>query len=106
MERTEINGNVTLCPKGRCLFRTLIRKLLKYLSEVLLISHLFLQKVDQRKLNKAEAKLKEKKEKRVTTDKKENQSPIILEMATASQVCVHTSVLIFTFYFSIGNMVE
>ncbi|KAK3860899.1 hypothetical protein Pcinc_033079 [Petrolisthes cinctipes] len=43
-------------------------------------------KVDQRKLNKAEAKLKEKKEKRINTDKKDVQSPIILEMATASQV--------------------
>lgn len=44
--------------------------------------------MDQRKLDKAEARLKEKKEKRVNTDKKDNQSPIILEMATASQVCV------------------
>lgn len=44
------------------------------------------QKVDQRKLDKAEAKLKEKKEKRINTDKKDVQAPIILEMATASQV--------------------
>ncbi|XP_068223790.1 ATP-binding cassette sub-family F member 3 [Palaemon carinicauda] len=42
-------------------------------------------KVDQRKLDKAEAKLKEKKEKRTVTDKKE-QPAIILDMATASQV--------------------
>ncbi|XP_063602737.1 ATP-binding cassette sub-family F member 3-like [Penaeus indicus] len=42
-------------------------------------------KVDQKKLDKAEAKLKEKKEKRVNADKKE-QAPIIMEMATASQV--------------------
>lgn len=46
------------------------------------------QKVDQRKLDKAEAKLKEKKEKRINTDKKDSQPPIILEMATASQVGV------------------
>lgn len=46
------------------------------------------QKVDQRKLDKAEAKLKEKKEKRINTDKKDVQAPIILEMATASQVSV------------------
>ncbi|XP_071519851.1 ATP-binding cassette sub-family F member 3 [Panulirus ornatus] len=43
-------------------------------------------KVDQRKLDKAEAKLKEKKEKRINTDKKDNQPPIIMDMATASQV--------------------
>ncbi|XP_045619070.1 ATP-binding cassette sub-family F member 3 [Procambarus clarkii] len=43
-------------------------------------------KVDQRKLDKAEAKLKEKKEKRINTDKKDTQPGIILDMATASQV--------------------
>ncbi|XP_050691355.1 ATP-binding cassette sub-family F member 3-like [Eriocheir sinensis] len=43
-------------------------------------------KVDQRKLDKAEAKLKEKKEKRINTDKKDVPAPIILEMATASQI--------------------
>ncbi|XP_042226816.1 ATP-binding cassette sub-family F member 3-like [Homarus americanus] len=43
-------------------------------------------KVDQRKLDKAEAKLKEKKEKRTNTDKKDTQPAIIMDMATASQV--------------------
>lgn len=43
-------------------------------------------KVDQRKLDKAEAKLKEKKEKRTNMDKKDQQPAIILDMATASQV--------------------
>ncbi|KAK7063138.1 ATP-binding cassette sub- F member 3 [Halocaridina rubra] len=42
-------------------------------------------KVDQKKLDKAEAKLKEKKEKRTNNDKKELPA-IILDMATASQV--------------------
>ncbi|XP_069959698.1 ATP-binding cassette sub-family F member 3 isoform X1 [Cherax quadricarinatus] len=43
-------------------------------------------KVDQRKLDKAEAKLKEKKEKRINTDKKDVLPAIIMDMATASQV--------------------
>ena len=59
----------------------------------MIISNLSPQKVDQRKLDKAEAKLKEKKEKRINTDKKDTQPPIILEMATASQVSVEPRVL-------------
>ena len=44
------------------------------------------QKVDPKKLEKAEAKLKEKAEKR--TEKKDTSAPIVLNMATASQVMI------------------
>lgn len=66
--------------------RVLVTGTLKVIMKVMF--YLLSQKVDQRKLDKAEAKLKEKKEKRINTDKKESQPPIILEMATASQVSV------------------